>query len=201
MTTEILENVEEESTESVRHRKAPRAELVAALVERDGTKCMFPGCGAELDFSITDGPKEVTLDHWIPQWYGKDHGWTWDEIWSVDNLKLMEKKCNAKKGERVPNADGTLPERITKQFKYRRQKRANRPDGPCEVCNNGHDLFVGEICAQCGCDAQRFPISAKVRYNECDHEILWCWVCCITPEMRPAAAETAVLQGESGEWE
>src|SRR6185503_17580109 len=100
--TEILV---EDTIDSTRYRKVPRAELVAALVERDGTKCMFPGCGNELDFSIIEGPREVTLEHWIPQWFGKENGWSMDKIWSVDNLKLMEKKCNAKKGERVPNED------------------------------------------------------------------------------------------------
>ena len=180
--------------------KVPRSELVAALVERDGTKCMFPGCGAELDLTITDGPREVTLDHWIPQWYGKEHGWTREEIWGLDNLFLMEKKCNAKKGERIPNEDGTLPARPQSTFKFRRQKRAGRPE-LCGECDNGHNLFVGEICANCGCNAQRFPKDAKVRFGDCDHEILWCWVCSITPEMRPASVDTAVLQGESGEWD
>lgn len=197
MTTEILV---EDTIESTRHRKVPRAELVAALIKRDGTKCMFPGCGNELDFTITEGPREVTLDHWIPQHFGKANGWSMDQIWHVDNLKLMEKKCNAKKGERVPNEDGSLPPRNESTFKFRRQKRAGRPE-LCVECDNGHNLFVGEICANCGCNAQRFPKSAKVSFNDCDHEILWCWVCSITPNMRPASIDTAVLQGESGEWD
>lgn len=200
MTTEILDVVQEDSVESVRHRKVPRAELVAALRERDGDQCKYPDCGNELNFEITDGPLEVTLDHWIPQWFGKENGWTWDQIWALNNLVLMHKKCNAKKGERVPNEDGTLPPRITRAFRYRRQKRAGRPEF-CIECDNGHNLFVGEICANCGCNAQRFPKSAKVRFDECDHEILWCWVCSITPDMRPASVDTAVLQGESGEWD
>lgn len=185
--------------EAESHRKTPRAELVAALIERDGMVCMFPGCETELDFTITEGSQEVTIDHHYPQWYGKENHWTWDEIWALDNLRLMHKKCNAKKGDRIPNADGTLPERVTRTFKYRRQKRAGRPE-LCVECDNGHNLFVGEICANCGCNAKRFPKSAKVRYSECDHEILWCWVCSITPEMRPPSYATAVLQGESGEW-
>lgn len=196
MTTDILI---EDTVESTRYRKVPRSELVAALVKRDGTKCMFPGCGNELNFSV-DGPREVTLDHWVPQWYGKENGWTMDQIWALNNLKLMEKKCNAKKGERVPFEDGTLPARAESTFKFRRQKRAGRPEF-CGECDNGHNLFVGEICANCGCNAQRFPKSAKVRFDECDHEILWCWVCSITPDMRPASLATSVLQGESGEWD
>jgi len=197
VTTEILE----ESTEqSERHRKVPRAELVIALVQRDGTKCMFPGCGAELNFSISEGPKEVTIDHWMPQWYGKENGWTWDQIWDLSNLVLMEKKCNAKKGERVPNEDGSLPARVQSTFRFRRQKRAGRPE-LCVECDNGHNLNVGEVCANCGCNAQRFPKAAKVKYNECDHKLWWCWSCSIGVTPRPAAVDTAVLQGESGEWD
>lgn len=195
MTTDILV---EDTIESTRYRKVPRAELVAALIERDGTKCMFPGCKQELDFSIIDGPREVTLDHWIPQWFGKENGWTMDQIWSVDNLKLMEKKCNAKKGERLPNEDGSLPPRQESTFKFRRQKRAGRPEF-CGECSNGHDLFIGEICANCGCNAQRFPRWAKVKANECSHDITWCWACSIGVVDRASAIEMIFLHGEGGE--
>lgn len=178
--------------------KLTRQEYLSALRARDGDTCLHPDCGRELDFSITDGSMEVTIDHWIPQHFGKANGWTLDEIWSVDNLKLMHKKCNAKKGDLIPNDDGTLPEKIVRKFRYRRDKRAGRPE-LCLECNNGHDLFVGEFCASCGCDAQRFPRSAKVRYNECDHDITWCWACSITPDMRPRAGISAIRQAEAGE--
>ena len=181
--------------------KINRAELIDALVKRDGLVCAHPDCNVEIDLNAPEGPRETTIEHWYPQWWCKEQGWTHEEIWDLSNLKLAHKKCNARKGDLVPNEDGTLPEKPMSTFRFRRQRRANRPDGPCEVCNNGHNLFVGEVCAQCGCNAQRFPISAKVRYDECDHEILWCWICSITPEMRPAAVDTAVLQAESGEWE
>lgn len=195
-----IDVIEEETTESTRHRKAPRAELVAALVERDGTKCMFPGCGSELDFSVTKGPNEVTLDHWIPQWFGKDEGWSWDEIWAVSNLKLMHKKCNAKKGERVPNEDGTLPERVTREFRYRRQKRATRPE-LCHVCDNGRKLGPNEVCASCssGPQPERFPRWAKAKSTECDHELFWCWACSIGIVERAGATEMIILNGEGGE--
>lgn len=181
--------------------KTIRAEQIAALRVRDGDICQFPGCGRTLDFTLAtdDDPHYVTIDHWIPQHFGKANGWTRDEIWELSNLKLMEKKCNAKKGDRIPNEDGSLPERTIRKFRYRRDKRAGRPE-LCGACDNGHDLFKGEICASCGCDAQRFPRSAKVRYDECDHEILWCWVCSITPEMREPAAISAIRHAEAGEW-
>lgn len=183
--------------------KIPRAEIVAALRERDGDVCAYPGCNERLDFGITsiDGvsnPKEVTIDHWIPQVHGRENGWTQDEIWDLSNLKLMTKRCNAKKGDRIPNEDGTLPDRATKTFRYRRDKRAERPD-LCVSCDNGHNLFADEICGSCGCNAQRFPRSAKVRYDECDHEIMWCWVCSITPDMRPPAIGSAMRHADSDE--
>lgn len=203
MTTEILEElVDEETVESRSHTKIPREVQVAALVARDGTTCQFPDCRLELDFDIKNSPIEVTIDHWIPQHYGKANDWTYEEIWDTSNLKLMHKKCNAKKGDRIPNEDGTLPEKAVRTFRYRRQKRAGRPE-LCLECDNGHGLFVGEVCASCGCDAQRFPRSAKVRFNECDHEIAWCWVCSITPDMRPSSLGTAMRQADSyefGEW-
>lgn len=185
-------------TAQERMEKIGRAELLAALRSRDGFKCQYPDCGGTLDFSVESGPLEVTIDHWMPQHYGKTNNWSYEEIWDLSNLKLMHKKCNAKKGDRVPNEDGTLPEKSVRKFRYRRDKRAGRAE-LCVSCDNGHNLFAGEICASCGCDAQRFPRSAKVRFDECDHEILWCWVCSITPDMRPPAAISAVRHAEAGE--
>jgi hypothetical protein len=198
MTTEMLEQIDEDTVESRSHTKVPRAEQIAALRERDGDVCQFPSCAVALDFEEPQGPLEVTIDHWIPQHFGKANGWTYEEIWDMSNLKLMHKKCNAKKGERIPNEDGSLPDRSTRTFRYRRDKRAERPD-LCMTCNNGHDLLVGEFCASCGCDAQRFPRSAKVRYDECDHELAWCWVCSITPDMRPSSIGIAMRQADSDE--
>ncbi len=182
------------------HVKIPRAELIKQLRARDGDSCMHPECEHDLDFSVFEGPRGVTIDHHIPQVYGKANGWTREEIWALSNLTLMHRRCNQAKGELIPNADGTLPPRPMSNFKFRRQKRAGRPE-LCSECDNGHNLFVGEICANCGCNAQRFPKSAKVLTTECDHEILWCIWCSIGVIERPASAATAVLQGESGEWD
>lgn len=195
----LNQDLVEDSIESQSHTKLSRAEMVSRLRARDGDACMYPSCHESLNFDITEGPMAITVDHWIPQSYGKSNGWTWDQIWDLDNLKLMHKKCNAKKGDRLPNADGTLPDRKISNFKFRRQKRANRPD-LCMECDNGHNLFAGEVCAACNCDAQHFPREAKKKYPDCDHELYWCWVCSITPEMRPSAVGIAMRQGESGEW-
>src|SRR5690349_17685896 len=98
MTVETL--IEEIESDYI---KVPRAELVADLRERDGDTCQHPDCGRPIDFSITEGPLENTIDHWMPQHYGKSEGWTLAEIWDLSNLKLMHKKCNAKKGDLIPN--------------------------------------------------------------------------------------------------
>lgn len=182
--------------------KKPRTEIVSELIERDGTTCQYPGCDHELDFSVTDGPNEVTIDHWIPQSWGFDHGWTYDQVWHLSNLKLMAKKCNAKKGDLLPNSDGTLPEKITRTFKYRRDARAQRPE-ICTECDNGRKLGPSEVCAACNSGPQpnRFPRFAKAQVKECDHEIFWCAWCSIGLIPRPSAVEVALLQGESGEWE
>jgi len=175
-----------------------RTEIIRALIERDGTMCQFPGEEHELDFSVIEGRQEVTIDHWMPQWYGKSEGWTPDEIWDITNLKLMCKKHNAKKGDRIPNPDGTLPEKPQSRFRYRREKRAGRPE-MCVECDNGHNLLIGEYCASCGCNAQRFPRWAKVRADECSHDITWCWACSIGIIERESSIATALRQADSTE--
>lgn len=185
-------------TTTTSRKKTPRHILVAQLVERDGLVCGLPGCEQPINLDAPAGPMETTIEHWYPQWWCKEQGWTQDEIWDLDNLKLAHKKCNAKKGERVPNEDGTLPERTSSTFRHRRQKRAGRPE-LCTECDNGHDLFVGEICANCGCNAQRFPRWAKVRFQDCDHASTWCPWCSIGVVERVGAVEMMLLHGEGGD--
>lgn len=198
----MTESLVEETTNSQEYTKVPRAVLVQELRDRDGDMCMHPDCDRELDFSIKDGPREVTIDHHIPQYYGKQNGWTMQQIWALSNLKLMCKACNAKKGDLIPNEDGTLPKKSQSTFKFRRQKRAGRPE-LCTECNNGHNLGPDEVCANCGCNAQRFPRWAKVKTTECDHELLWCIWCSIGVIERPSSVGIAMRQADSdslGEW-
>lgn len=178
--------------------KVPRAELVAALRVRDGDRCQHPDCGRNIDFSITEGPAEPTIDHWIPQYFGKANGWTVEQIWDLSNLKMMHKKCNAKKGDLIPNEDGTLPPKPQSTFRFRRQKRANRTE-LCKVCDNGHNLGIDEVCAQCGMTAQRYPRWAKVKAPECDHELFWCWACSIGIVERPSTIGIAMRQVDSSD--
>lgn len=175
-----------------------RDQIIAALLERDGDRCQYPGCDETLDFLAT-GPREVTIDHWIPQHFGKANGWTDDEIWDLDNLKLFEKKCNAKKGDLLPNPDGTLPVKESR-FRYRRDKRAQRPE-LCTSCENGRKLGPDEVCSACnsGPQPERFPRWAKMRADECDHEAFWCWACSIGLVSRVGATEMIILGGEGGD--
>ena len=193
MTTKITE-----SQSVPEYTKIPRAELIAACRERDGDFCMHSDCGRELDFDVVEGPLEPTIDHWMPQYYGKENGWTQAEIWDISNLRLMHKRCNAKKGDLIPNEDGTLPAKPQSTFRFRRQKRAGRAE-LCEACDNGHNLGVDEVCAQCGMNAQRFPRWAKVKAPECDHELFWCWACSIGLVERPSSIGIAMRQADSTE--
>jgi hypothetical protein len=180
--------------------KATRAEIYAALTARDGTTCQHPDCGKELDFTVKDGPREVTIDHWIPQSWGYDNGWTHDEVWDLSNLKLMHKKCNASKGDLLPNEDGTIPQKKARTFKYRRDARAQRPE-ICTRCNAGRDLGPNEVCAACNSGPQpsRFPRYAKAPVRECDHEVFWCAFCSIGLIPRVGATEMILIGGEGGE--
>jgi len=180
--------------------KMPREEMVAALVKRDGTTCQFPGCGLELDFTVKDGPREVTIDHWMPQSYGYDNGWTYEQIWDLTNLKLMCKKCNAKKGDTLPLEDGTIPVKKTRAFKFRRDARAQRPE-LCNACNNGRNLEYDEVCASCGSGPMplRWERWRKMAPKDCDHALFWCPMCGSGVIPRVGATEMILIEGEGGE--
>lgn len=179
-----------------------RKETIRALRERDGDTCQHPDCGQKIDFSIPEGPLFATIDHWFSQSYGRQNGWTHEEIWHITNLRIMHRKCNAKKGDLIPNEDGTLPQKPKPTFRYRRQKRAQRAE-ICTACNAGRDLGPDEVCASCnsGPQPERWPRWAKVKSADCDHEIFWCWACGSGVVDRTPAIDIAVRQGESGEWD
>jgi hypothetical protein len=196
----LTETLVEETTSPETYVKVPRTELVIQLRARDGDVCQHPDCGNRMNFSITDGPLEVTIDHWIPQIFGKENGWTMAEIWALGNLKLMHKKCNAKKGDLIPNEDGSLPDKPSSTFKFRRHKRAERPE-VCTSCNSGRDLGPGQVCSSCssGPQPERFPRWAKVDSRECDHELFWCWACSIGIHERPSSVGIAMRQADTDE--
>jgi len=141
-----------------------RAERIELLTARDGFNCFL--CGGEFKEEV-----DITFDHWIPQ----SRGGSWD----IDNLRLAHKRCNALKGDIMPNEDGTLPKRVrVSTFKSKAQKRSERPD-LCQKCENGRSLGPQESCDVCksGPMPERWPRWAKTDAKSCDHADFWCWAC------------------------
>lgn len=143
----------------------PRSKLIEILSERDGFLCFI----CKGDF----GPKdEVTLDHWTPRSRGGG--------WEPENLRLSHKKCNALKGDTMPDDENTvtLTHRVN-TFRSKAVKRSERPD-ICQRCENGRSLAEDEYCNLCGSVPMPFkhPRWAKLTPNECDHSgVWWCWCC------------------------
>lgn len=165
--------------------KMQRDEILTALLLRDGDICMHPDCGKVMDIILIDdmaytdaeGKREVTVDHWIPQSWGYANGWTTERVWDLDNLKLMHKECNARKGDLYPNDDGSLPEKPVPAREIRADK-SNRPE-VCLTCNSGRLIAEGQECGVCGSGPmpEAFPHYRKVTPKECDHNKQWCWAC------------------------
>jgi hypothetical protein len=146
--------------------KHNRKEIVKNLRLRDGNDCRHPDCG--LPFTEKNGP---TIDHWFPL----AAGGTWD----LGNLKLMHKKCNAAKGDKIPLDDNTLPVVEKKPKVSRAMKRSDRPV-VCERCQSGRLLGPDEECDECGSGPMppNYPQWSKMRSNDCTHEgVWWCWAC------------------------
>lgn len=180
--------------------KMSRAELVAALITRDGMVCQYPDCEDELDLEAT-GSKEVTIDHTEPQAWCRENGWTEDQIWDLTNLTLMHKRCNAKKSDLRYLPDGTLPQTKRSRFRYRRDKRAQRPE-ICTSCNAGRNLQQDEYCNACGSGPQpaRYPKWRQMRVSECDHDLFFCVACTIwSPEIRRSALDALITGGNGYE--
>jgi 5-methylcytosine-specific restriction endonuclease McrA len=172
--------------------KMDRDHIVASLVKRDGLTCQYPGEEHDLDLKGT-GHDEVTIDHWWPQSYGLSHGWTPEEIWELSNLKLMCKRHNARKGDRLPLEDGTLPPhpRDLLPLHQTRADKSGRVD-VCETCESGRLLFAGEFCDICGSGPQptTFPKYLQRSPKECDHRFYHCWWCTVEePGLRTRAYE------------
>src|ERR1700740_2670892 len=118
MTELIAEETEQDRMVAQRHARPSRSELVLALIERDGDECRY----CHRDFSV----RERTIDHVYPQSRAFEEGWTYEQVWSLDNLALACKPCNAKKGDLLLDENGEIPRRRERTFRYRRDKRAQR---------------------------------------------------------------------------
>lgn len=142
--------------------KAARDQVVARLVKRDGNRCMFPGCTKP----FTDINKP-TIDHWLP--------WSLYRDSSFKNLRLMHQFCNNKKGDIIPNNDGSLTLKRARTVKKARPRL-------CEECLSGRILLEGEVCLVCGSGPQpsRFPTAYKKKPKNCSHSgndhCTWCFL-------------------------
>ncbi len=170
----------------------PRSDIISQLRRRDGYSCQYPGC--EVPFSDENPP---TVDHWWPQSYGYAHGWPASKIWAMKNLKLMHKSCNAKKGDLLPNADGTLPDRPKREPRVDKSLRGEY----CETCGSGRMLLFGEECGICGSGPQpaSFPKYAQRKPKECSHGFgdspeEHCWAC-VTGLVERRSAISVIIEG------
>ena len=152
-----------------------RAAAIEYLKERDGEKCQFPDCKLPFD----SGKHALTIDHIYPQSKAREDGWTFEKIWSYENLQLMGKSCNARKGNLLYDENGNLP--LTER-RVRVDKSQRRP--PCGLCEDGRLLFENEICGLCGSlpGPPGFPKYLQRTPKECEHG--WgvnpeefCWLC------------------------
>lgn len=143
--------------------KMRAAEIVQALISRDGDKCQFPGCKDPYNFSNSN---IRTIDHVIPRSKGGPD--------SMSNFALMHRVCNNIKSDREYLPDGTLEPLNRKPEKIKVEKRP-----PCDTCFEGRALLAGEVCEVCGSDPQpkNFPKYMQRTPKECDHDDHFCWAC------------------------
>lgn len=194
MTQLIERESETERRIAESHNRLTRGELVIALMERDGDRCVY----CLRDFS----ERERTIDHIYPQSKGYADGWTYEQVWDLSNLCLACKPCNAKKGDMLLDGDGNIPPRKVRTFRYRRDKRAQRAE-ICESCLAGRNLGPDEWCNACGCGPQggRYPKWRQMSVKDCDHDEFYCVSCTIWfPDIRRSVLD-AILTGQEGDEE
>jgi hypothetical protein len=162
-----------------------REETITLLMERDGDRCVFPGCEKPFD----KGSHVITFDHIYPQYLAKQAGWTREQIDHIDNLQLMGKSCNVIKGHQLPDENGEF--QVLRQPKL---PKAQRPD-LCETCFSGRILLHGEECPDCGTGPQ--PAVAPAAYQrapkDCPHSgVFHCWLCYLGFVDRKSALQTLI---------
>jgi hypothetical protein len=149
-------------------RTITKQEVVEILRSRDGDSCFI--CKG---IFIDESP---TIDHWFP----KAHGGKDD----IQNLRLTHRKCNTEKADRIPNEDGSLPEKNISRVQRYRVKKENKKklkDLICFICENGRKLGEDDNCNSCGSNAgpKQSPHYLKKPSPICDHNTYWCWACSI----------------------
>lgn len=139
------------------------ADIVQALIARDGDYCQFPDCKNPTIFTNSN---IRTVDHIVPRSKGG--------LDEMSNFALMHRVCNNIKSDREYLPDGTLEPIDRKPEKV---KVAKRP--ACETCFEGRALLAGEVCDTCGSGPQprNFPKYMQRTPKECDHDDYFCWSC------------------------
>lgn len=172
-------------------QRLSREEIISLVLKRDGASCYHPDCRKK--FQEIGGKvdrEDVTIDHWYPQ----ARGGTWD----LDNLRLMHKSCNARKGDLIPLSDTELPLKSRRSnHAERRAARSARVD-VCTRCESGRLVQAGERCMVCGSGPQpgSFPRHAQKKPRDCSHG--WvdprdhCWMCVIGHVARKPAMEVLI---------
>ena len=159
-------------------RTTTKAEIIEILKSRDGDSCFI--CKQKF---VDESP---TIDHWIPRAAkGSDE---------IENLRLTHRKCNTEKADRVPNEDGTIPERGMNSFDRHRLKRINKKklkEKICRVCEDGRLLAKDNLCRSCGAKPgpEHAPHYLKRPSHKCDHNLNWCWACSIGIVERKSAIQ------------
>jgi hypothetical protein len=162
-----------------------REQTIAALIDRDGYKCQYPGCRLPFD-PDPESRYGRSLDHIYPQVKAKADGWTFEQIWSLDNLQLMHRICNSRKSDLTYDENGNLP-----LLGRQKTARVPRPEW-CALCENGRALYPGEECPECfsGPQPTNWPATLQRSPKDCDHSTYHCWFCTVdTPEIRIPAIQ------------
>lgn len=164
--------------------RVARREIIKILTERDGFSCYI----CHLDFTEyrknNPNPEQdfVTVDHYIPL----SRGGTWD----LSNLKLACQPCNNKKGDKLPNPDGSIPDN---------ERKLKVPKTPrpivCDTCSSGRLLLEDEECPDCGSGPQpySFPRFKQRKPKNCDHSVYHCWLCVIGLEPRKPVINDLIM--------
>jgi hypothetical protein len=156
--------------------KLIREEVINILIRRDGDHCQFPGCN--LPFT-EENP--ATIDHWKPRSIFMDD--------SIENLKLMHFDCNNRKGNIIPNEDGTID--VKSKSKTPKLKKPE----VCQSCMSGRMLIEGEVCTHCGSGPQPYgtPRYKQRKPKNCDHDNYHCWACHIGVIPRKSVIENLIM--------
>ena len=162
-----------------------RAETMELLIEKYGNIC----------FLCKDPPTpndQLNIDHWHSQHWCRQQGLKEEVYHDLSNLRPMHESCNRRKGHLPINPDGTVtlpPEKEKAGPKVVKRE-------PCQLCNEGHLLFIGETCEFCGIGPmpKRWPAAYQKRPKDCSHSGVWhCWMCVLDFVPRQPAVSNLLI--------